>query len=59
MECAVVSKRDKLKGEMPFGFVVVKNDMEKDIKDVIGDIKKNVVEKIGKIWKCKCMGIFH
>ena len=49
VECAVVSKRDKLKGEMPFGFVVVKNDMEKDIKDVICDIKKNVVEKIGKI----------
>ena len=50
VECAVVSKRDKLKGEVPFGFIVLKNDMgNKDQKDVINDIKKNVVEKIGKI----------
>ena len=50
VECAVVSKRDKLKGEMPFGFVVLKDDIDNnDINDVINNIKKNVVEKIGKI----------
>ena len=50
VECAVVSKRDKLKGEVPFGFIVLKNDIgNKNIKDVIDVIKKNVVDKIGKI----------
>ena len=50
VECAVVSKRDKLKGEVPFGFVILKDTVEKkDINDVINNIKKNVVEKIGKI----------
>ena len=50
IECAVVSKKDKLKGEVPFGFVVLKNDIEKkDINDIINNIKKNVVENIGKI----------
>ena len=50
VECAVVSKRDKLKGEVPFGFVILKDTVEKkDINDVINNIKINVVEKIGKI----------
>ena len=31
VECAVVSKRDKLKGELPFGFIVLKNDVANPI----------------------------
>ena len=50
VECAVVSKKDKLKGEVPFGFVVVKDDVEnKDLSGVVNSIKKTVVDKIGKI----------
>ena len=50
VECAVVSKRDKLKGELPFGFVILKDNVEKkDINEVVNNIKKNVVDKIGKI----------
>ena len=50
VECAVVSKKDKLKGEVPFGFIVLKDYVEnKDKTDIVNSIKKNVVDKIGKI----------
>ena len=50
-ECAVVSKNDKLKGEVPFGFVVLKKDIsDKNYCDnVIKDIQKVVIDNIGKI----------
>ena len=49
-ECAVVSKRDKLKGEIPFGFVVLKQDIDIDDNNIIiNKIKKAVIDNIGKI----------
>ena len=47
-ECAVVSKRDKLKGEVPFGFIVLKKDIDES-NNVIDKIKKAVIVNIGKI----------
>ena len=47
-ECAVVSKRDKLKGEVPFGFIVLKKDIYNH-NNVIYKIKKAVIDNIGKI----------
>ena len=49
-ECAVVSKRDKLKGEVPFGFVVLKKDIDNNnYDDIIKKIQKSVIDNIGKI----------
>ena len=50
VECAVVSKRDKLKGELPFGFIVLKNDVDiTNYQYIIDKIKKSVINNIGKI----------
>ncbi len=50
VECAVVSKRDKLKGELPFGFIVLKNDVDiTNYQYIIDKVKKSVINNIGKI----------
>ena len=49
-ECAVVSKKDKLKGEVPFGFIVLKHDVEEEEHNhIINKIKSSVIDNIGKI----------
>ncbi len=49
-ECAVVSKKDKLKGEVPFGFIVLKHDIEEEEHNhIINKIKSSVIDNIGKI----------
>ena len=50
VECAVVSKKDKLKGEIPFCFIILKNDIGiNNYDDIIDKVKKSVVDNIGKI----------
>ena len=53
-ECAVVSLKDKLKGEVPFGFIVCEKGT-KNLNDVINEVYVKVVEKIGKICSMKCV----
>ena len=50
-ECAVVSKNDKLKGEVPFGFIVLKKDINDKVycDNIIKNIQKIVIDNIGKI----------
>ena len=43
VECAVVSLKDSIKGEVPFGFVILKNYINNDIFD---KIKKNIMDKV-------------
>ena len=43
VECAVVSLKDSIKGEVPFGFVILKNNINNDIFD---KIKKNIMDKV-------------
>ena len=46
-ECAVVSLKDKLKGEVPFGFVVLKKDIDtNNYEDIIKKIQKAVIDNI-------------
>ena len=47
-ECAVINKRDTLKGEVPFAFVILKKEVEDKI-NIINKIKKEVIDNIGKI----------
>jgi propionyl-CoA synthetase len=56
-ESAVVGVYDKLKGEVPFAFIVLNSGInisdEKKIKSIIKKAKENVVEKIGAISRVK------
>jgi len=46
-ECAVVGIRDKIKGEVPLGFIVLKAGVEQDHESIKTELIKSVREKIG------------
>ena len=48
-ECAVVGVPDALKGQLPFGFLVLKAGVTRDPSDVISDVVAMVRERIGPI----------
>ena len=51
-ECAVVSLKDNLKGEVPFGFIVCQKGVT-NYNNIINQVYFNVVEKIGRICSMK------
>ena len=48
-ECAVIGVADALKGQVPLGFVVLKDGAQKSEPDVIQDLIQMVREKIGPV----------
>ena len=48
-ECAVVGKEDELKGQIPFGFIVLKSNVKRDPHSIIGEIVQMVKDQIGAI----------
>jgi len=48
-ECAVVGVRDALKGQVPFGFLVLKSGVTQTAEDVIRDVVRMVRERIGPV----------
>lgn len=48
-ECAVIGVNDELKGEVPFGFVVLKAGIERDHKGIIDGVVALVRHEIGAV----------
>jgi propionyl-CoA synthetase len=48
-ECAVVGVRDTLKGQVPFGFLVLKANVARDQSTVINEVVAMVRERIGPV----------
>ena len=48
-ECAVVGVRDAVKGQIPFGLLVLKNGVTRDPADVISDVVAMVRDRIGPV----------
>ncbi len=48
-ECAVIGRKDSLKGQMPMGFVVVKNETNADKYEIIQQLIRMVREEIGAV----------
>ncbi len=48
-ECAVVGVHDPLKGQVPFGFIVLKNGVIRDPAEVIGEVVAMVRDRIGPV----------
>jgi propionyl-CoA synthetase len=52
-ECAVVGVNDRIKGQVPFGMVVLKNDVVVDYPTLIKSLKLLIREEIGAIASLK------
>lgn len=48
-ECAVIGADDKLKGQMPVGFLVLKAGVDKEHDVIVNEVVKLVREKIGAV----------
>ena len=48
-ECAVIGVADKLKGQMPLGFLVLNSGVERDLLEIEKEVIKLVREKIGPV----------
>lgn len=48
-ECAVIGVADDLKGQLPFGFVVLKNGVTREDAGVVAELAKMVREQIGAV----------
>mgnify|MGYP005991793235 FL=1 len=48
-ECAVFGMNDKLKGQLPVGFIVLNSGVERSTEDVEAEVVKLVREKIGPV----------
>ncbi len=48
-ECAVVGAADRLKGQVPVGFVVLKAGVDRDDEEIIGELVQSVRNNIGPI----------
>ena len=48
-ECAVIGARDDLKGQVPFGFLVLKSGVARAAEDVIREVVALVRDRIGPI----------
>jgi propionyl-CoA synthetase len=47
--CAVVGANDDLKGQLPLGFLVLKNGVDRDDDEIVAETVKMVRERIGPI----------
>ena len=54
-ECAVVGINDSLKGQVPFGLVVIKNGVELSNDELISELKTKVRSDIGAIASLKAL----
>lgn len=48
-ECAVVGRADTIKGQLPFGFVVLKSNIDQSEDTVAAELIQNIREKIGAV----------
>jgi len=48
-ECAVIGVEDQMKGQLPLGFLVLKDGVAREAGDVVSDVVKLVREKIGPV----------
>ena len=48
-ECAVIGRKDELKGQMPMGFVVLKNAVDTNNKQIIDELVAMVRQEIGAV----------
>ncbi|MCP5382931.1 MAG: propionyl-CoA synthetase [Kordiimonadaceae bacterium] len=48
-ECAVVGVHDNLRGQVPYGFLVLKNNVLKSYEDIISDAVKAIRQEIGAV----------
>ena len=48
-ECAVIGVADKLKGQMPLGFLVLNSGVDRDLTEIEKEVIKLVREKIGPV----------
>jgi propionyl-CoA synthetase len=48
-ECAVIGAADKLKGELPLGMVVLKEGVEREVQEILGELIDLVRAKIGPV----------
>ncbi|MDP6526106.1 MAG: propionyl-CoA synthetase [Kiritimatiellia bacterium] len=56
-ECAVVGIREKIKGEVPLGLIVLKSGVEQDHDSIKSELIKSVREKIGAFAVFKIVGV--
>lgn len=56
-ECAVIGVADALKGQIPLGFLVLKDGASKDSDAIIGDVVQMVRDRIGPVaaFKLACV----
>jgi propionyl-CoA synthetase len=52
-ECAVIGAYDEIKGEVPFAFFVLKEGVNRDVKEIADEIKKMIRDEIGAIASLK------
>lgn len=48
-ECAVIGVDDQMKGQLPFGFLVLKAGVTRDEEEIVADVVKLVRERIGPV----------
>src|SRR5210317_1300973 len=48
-ECAVIGAADKLKGQLPLGFLVLKAGVDRDSGDIVGEAVSLVREQVGPV----------
>ncbi|CAK0764827.1 propionyl-CoA synthetase [uncultured Gammaproteobacteria bacterium] len=48
-ECAVIGVADQLKGQLPLGFLVLKNGVTKSDAEIVAEVVKMVRDKIGAV----------
>ncbi len=48
-ECAVIGAADKLKGQLPVGFLVLKAGVDRPEPEIVGEVVKLVRERIGPV----------
>jgi propionyl-CoA synthetase len=48
-ECAVIGVADELKGQVPFGFLVIKSGVARDNGEIVQDVVRLVRERIGPV----------
>lgn len=48
-ECAVVGVHDELKGQVPVGFLVLKKGVNRDSRELVGEVVQMVRQKIGPV----------
>jgi propionyl-CoA synthetase len=48
-ECAVIGVKDRIKGQIPCGFLVLKNNVSRETEDIAGEVAAMVRNEIGPV----------